>query len=783
MSRINISKDSVTLFEKKEAAAFEEAFPLGNGTLGAMFRGGAFTDVMTLNHDTLWSGYPRGDRYRGNKKESLDKAKALLREKKYLEADAEITNNFGSYGSDAYMAMGALTVSYSYGGAKLSAYKRTLDLTSAVAALSYKIDDRKFTRISFVSKPADAIVYRTVCENGTFSASVNLTSQLYSRTYASEDGARLFLEGECPVTSEQNLHRTDRQTVYSDLPEERGMRFMCALCLITDGKTVTRGNSIEAVNATFIDIRIVARTSFNGYKKHPFLDGKEYKNSCLDALNSVCGRDERALLRDHAKDHKRFFSRVKLNLGTSKKMHIPTSERLKLYVNGGEDKALPALLFNMGRYLTIASSRKGSQASNLQGIWNEHFFAPWHSNYTVNINTEMNYFPTLAISLPEMYEPMLTLIKEVSEAGKRTAKEMYGADGWVCHHNTDLWRHTQPVAGMTVYLFWNACGAWLCHHLAEYYEYTLDEKFLASTAFPIMCESARFYLSQMEDSEDGYRIVFASTSPENRYLHENGLTAIAETTEMTMALVRELFGNVSRFSKLLNLSNDVTRNVENELPRLRPSVIGSDGRITEWYGEREEKEIHHRHVSHLYALHPGNEISPMTTPELADACRKTLEVRGDEGTGWSLAWKCNFFARLFDGDHALSLIKRQLRPCNTRGFNYSGGGGSYPNLLCAHPPFQIDGNFGVTSGICEMLLQSSPDTVHILPALPSEWKELSVRGLSAKGKRKISLSVKNGELYSCEITGDMPKTVYVRGNDVTEDFVWENGKAIYTPKK
>ncbi|MBO5415075.1 MAG: glycoside hydrolase family 95 protein [Clostridia bacterium] len=784
MNQIKPSKDSVILFEKTEASAFEEAFPLGNGALGAMFRGGIFGDVIALNHDTLWSGYPRGAHYRGNKKESLDKAKALLREKKYVEADAEISNNFASYGSDAYMPMGELTVSYNYCGKKPSAYKRTLDLTTAVASASYKVGEQRFTRYSFVSKPADSIVYRTVCENGIFDVKVALTSQLYSRAYFDEEGTRLFLEGECPVTSEQNLYRTDRKTLYSDIPAERGIRFMCALCLITDGKVVTYtksyGNSLEVLGATFIDIRIVARTSFNGYDKHPFLEGKEYKKSCLDALNSVYGCEANMLLRDHINDHKQYFSRVALDLGSSGKSRLPTSERLRRYQNGDEDKALPALLFNMGRYLTIASSRKGSQAINLQGIWNELFFAPWHSNYTVNINTEMNYFPTLAVSLPEMYEPMLTFIKEVSEAGKGTAKEMYGAEGWVCHHNSDLWRHTQPVAGMTLYLFWNACGAWLCHHLAEYYEYTLDENFLASTALPIMCECAEFYLSQLEDSEDGYRIIFASTSPENFYMYEKNPVAIAETTEMTMAAVRELFGNIVRFSKQLGFESDVTRNVENELPRLRPSVIGSDGRITEWYGEREEESIHHRHISHLYALHPGNEISPLTTPELADACRKTLEVRGDGGTGWSLAWKCNFFARLFDGDHALSFIKRQLRLCHTRGRKYSGGGGTYPNLFCACPPFQIDGNFGATSGICEMLLQSTLDVVHIIPALPSEWRNASVRGLSAKGNRKVAITVRDGELLFCEISGSKPKKIYIQGKDMTEKFVFGNGKASYS---
>lgn len=779
MKRTNVSKDSIILFEKTEARSFEEAFPLGNGSLGATVYGGVYSDTVSLNHDTLWSGYPKKNVFRGDKKASLDRAKALLREKKYDEVDTEISNNFGSYGCDAYMPMGTLKLDFGYSEQKLTSYTRTLDLTKGIASVNFKMGGASFKRTAYTSHPDDVFVYRTESDGATFSVDAKLTSPIYSKTYTEDSAKLIFLEGECPVTSEQKVGRTDAKTLYFDEPEKRGVRFLCGLCIFTDGAIANRGCYASISNATYLEIRLVARTSYNGYAKHPFLEGKEYRQACRNALNTVCGCDGSALLTAHIKDHARYFSRVALDIGSSGKSRIPTSQRLERYVNGEADKALPALLFNYGRYLTIASSRKGTLATSLQGIWNEHFFAPWQSDYTVNINTEMNYYPTLAINLKEMYEPLISLIKGVSDRGRETASVMYGADGWVCHHNTDPWAHTQPVAGMAVYLFWNACGAWLCHHLMEYYEYTLDLDFLKKTAFPIMCESARFFLSQLEDSEDGYRIVFASTSPENRFIYNNARCAVSETTEMTMALVRELFANVSTVSKLLDITNDVTRNVENELPRLRPSMIGSDGRLLEWYSEQKECEIHHRHVSHLYALHPGNAISPLTTPELAEACRKTLEVRGDEGTGWSLAWKCNFFARLLDGDHALSLIKQQLRPCHTRGFNYSGGGGSYPNLLCAHPPFQIDGNFGATSGICEMLLQSTLDTVHVFPALPSEWDKLSFRGLRAKGKRTVTATVKDGKLDTCEIKGTMPSRIIVAGTDMTDSFVYENGKAIY----
>ena len=416
---------------------------------------------------------------------------------------------------------------------------------------------------------------------------------------------------------------------------------------------------------------------------------------------------------------------------------------------------------------------------NLQGIWNPHFFAPWHSNYTVNINTEMNYFPTLAVGLAECYEPMLRLIKEVSESGKATAERFYGAEGWVCHHNTDLWRHTHPVAGMTVWLFWNACGAWLCRHLYEYYEYTLDEGYLKKTVYPIMRECARFYLSQLEDSEDGYRIIFASTSPENRFVCENGLSALSETTEMTMAAVRELFGSLVKAADLIGEDDEVVASVRKELPRLRPTMIGSDGRILEWYGEMKEREITHRHVSHLYGLHPSDQISPLKTPELAEACKKTLAVRGDDGTGWSLAWKCNFFARLMEGDHALLLLKQQLRLCDVSATVYTKGGGSYPNLMCAHPPFQIDGNFGATSGIVEMLLQSSVDEIHLMPALPTEWKDLKATKFRAKGRRSVSFKVNNGELSECKIYGSKPERILLKGVDITDRFTDQNGIYVY----
>jgi len=769
-----MKKDSVILFEKSPATCWEESFLLGNGTLGASVFGNPKSERIILNHDTLWSGYPRGNPARGTEKEALCKVKELVREKKYFEADKLLSKEFASYASDCYLPMGELLIDFS-GEKKTRSYKRTLDLARAVNEVAYFIGDAKYVSCSFVSQPDGAFIWRTDCEGGNFSLSIGVGCQLYSKVYAI--GRTLYLEGEATVSSEQNIDRTDRKTLYYNEPEKRGMRFMCAIGVLTDGAVRARGNKLNVSDATFVELRVVAETSFNGIHKQPFLEGKPYAENCRAALECVMAKDFGEILSRHVADHRKYFSRVSLDIGSSGKSRVPTSKRIAEHEAGGEDKALIALLFNFGRYLTIAGSRKGSQAMNLQGIWSPHFFAPWHSNYTVNINTEMNYFPTLAVALPEMYQPLIDLICEVSETGRNTARDFYGAEGWCCHHNTDLWRCTQPMAGNAQWLFWNACGAWLCHHLMEYYEYTLDEKFLRCKAYPVMRESARFYLSQLADGDDGYRILFPSTSPENKFFCEGGSSAVSETTEMTMACLRELFGNLLKISDILGVSDEVIVAVRSELPRLRPPTVGSDGRLLEWYREMPETEVTHRHVSHMYGLHPASEITPMKTPELAEACRKTLAMRGDDGTGWSLAWKCNFFARLCDGDHALLLLKNQLRLCEAKATVYTHGGGSYPNLMCAHPPFQIDGNFGATAGIAEMLLQSDLDNVHIIPALPTEWSDVTVSGLRAKGKRKVSFKVEGGKLTECRIKGNAPKKIFIAGEDMTERFVISEGCA------
>lgn len=771
MNTAKFSKDAHVISERSPARGFEEAFPIGNGQCGAMIFGGVERERIALNHDKLWSGYPM-ETLKEGPYDSLMRAKKLVREKKYADADAELSKNFACYASQSYMPFGNLFIEDLSGVQRVRGYRRLLDLKNGVYGASYVKGDSKIEIKSFASHPDQVIVYR-IDEVGfendpprLLYVNVGMDSLLYSKTFV--DGNSLYLEVECPVTSEQNAGRCERKTVYSDDPSMRGIRAIARVDIITDGKKYNRLNSVHVKYASFIEIRICMATSFNGYDRHPFTDGADYKAICQRLSENMLSKSFEDLKNAHKKDHRRYYGRVCVDLGSDQRSAVATSKRLESYSKGASDKALPALLFNFGRYLIIASSRKDTEATNLQGIWSDKFLAPWHANYTININTEMNYFATLSVGLAEMYEPMIRLITEVAKNGERTAEVLYHAPGWCAHHNTDLWRHTAPVIGNAQYLFWNAAGGWLVHHLWEYYEFTLDEKFLKNTFLPVAEGSAKFYLSQLEDV-DGYRAVFPSTSPENLFLTSEGKSAVAETTEMTMAIVRELFGNLVKAADILGYNSDTVDSVKEEIPKLLSTMIGSDGRIIEWYGEREENEPNHRHTSHLYSLHPGCAIDPEKTPELAKACRETLKVRTDDGTGWSLAWKCNFYARLWDGDHAFKLLKRQLLPILSKDFNYHHGG-TYPNLFCAHPPFQIDGNFGAMSGISEMLLQSSIDSIHIIPALPSEWSDVCVKGLAARGKRTVDFKIEDGRLVYCKIHGKAPLRIMIAGKDMTCQF-------------
>jgi len=760
------------LWYKHPAKEWVEALPIGNGRLGAMIHGRVDREIISLNEDTLWSGYPR-DLNPKNRKECYIKARQLALEGKLHEAEQLIVRELTSGWTQSYLPVGDLLIDFP-GSREVSSYTRSLDISRAVADVNYSSGGVNYSREIFATAVDDVILIRISADKpGKVSFSISFESQLKSEVFIKDK--YLVLKGQAPSHVEPNYSNAlEIPVVYSDNDHEKGMLYTAMSKVVPTGGRISYSEKCISVDKADSAVIILnAKTSFAGFDVHPYLKGKEFEAPCMEGLDRAAAKGYEALISDHIEDYRSYFNRVRLDLGENDAALLPTDERLYRFKENPDDPSLYTLLFQYGRYLLISSSRQGTQPANLQGIWNNMVRPPWSSNYTININTQMNYFPVFSCALGELNQPLVNMIKELAVTGAKTAADVYGARGFVSHHNTDLWRLSSPVGnkteGSAVYAFWNMSSGWLCRHLFEQYEYTLDTDFLKNEAYPVMKGAAEFYLDLLTEDNEGYLVLSPSTSPENHFKYNGKICSVAVTSTMTMSVIRELFNNCIKASEILGIDEAFADLLKGKLGKLYPLRAGSKGQLLEWDREYEEPDPHHRHISHLYALHPGNEITIDGTPKLAEACRKSLELRGDEGTGWSLGWKINMWARLFDGDRALKLLTRQLKLAETNEVDYTSAGGTYLNMFGAHPPFQIDGNFGASSGIAEMLLQSRDNRIYILPALPSKWEKGSFEGLCAKGRIKVDAKW-DKESVKAVLTSDIDQTVYVaiRGTKLTQ---------------